>query len=326
MDHYCTYFDKTYLLRGLTLFRSLVSHSSRPFTLWVLCFDDYTFEIVSRLRQPNLKPIHIVDFERGDTALLSAKENRSRVEYYFTCTPSWPLYILNNQDEFQENIETITYLDSDLFFFSDSAPLLESLGQHAALIIPHRFPPSLQHLEIHGIYNVGMLIFRNNETGLQILTRWREQCIEWCYDYTDGKRFGDQKYLDDWPDVFPEVIVSSHSGANLAPWNWMNYRRIRKHSDKYWVEDEPLIFYHFQGLKIFAFDIYDPGMSEYEPMPYNLRRLLYGPYIKELHSTIKWANSLGQSVLFEHSKINSRTYGFRQLFKGILQRQITWAI
>ncbi|MEP7288287.1 MAG: glycosyl transferase [Chloroflexota bacterium] len=320
MDYYCTYFDSGYLLRGLTLYRSLLEHSQRDFVLWVLCFDDYSYEVISRLDQANLRAVRLQDFEHGDEPLLQAKQNRSRVEYFFTCTPSWPLYLLDHHNE----IGIITYLDADLYFFSDLQPVFAEIKNYSALIIPHGFPPELKHLEIHGIFNVGLLMFRNDNSGREILTHWREQCLDWCGDYPDNNRFADQKYLDEWPAKYKTVVVSANIGANLAPWNWMNYREITRHDGKIWVEETALIFYHYQGLKLLLFGLYDPGMSAYKLMPYALRILLYSPYINELHATVRWAQSLGQQLKFERSKIGSRTYGYRRLVKGIIQRQITW--
>ncbi len=144
-------------------------------------------------------------------------------------------------------IDFITYLDADLFFFADPKPIFEEIGDRSIAIIGHRYPPQLHHLLEFGIYNVGWLSFRRDENGLACLQRWRQQCLEWCYDRAEEGRYADQKYLDDWPESFQSVVVLRHKGANLAPWNLANYR-IHRAQDRVWVDDDPLIFYHFQGF------------------------------------------------------------------------------
>ena len=112
MFYFCTYFDQHYLARGLALYQSIREHCSE-FRLWVLCMDDTTYRILTELNLPGVYPIVLEEFERDDEPLKIAKTNRSRIEYYFTCTPSLPLYILNHWPE----VGLITYIDADLFFF-----------------------------------------------------------------------------------------------------------------------------------------------------------------------------------------------------------------
>ncbi|MGA2585576.1 MAG: glycosyl transferase [Candidatus Aminicenantales bacterium] len=278
MNYFCTYFDRNYLPRGLALYRSLRKHCSE-FRLWVLCMDEATHEVLTQLKLPEVELIALKDFERNDESLRSAKQNRSQVEYYFTCTPSLPLYVLNHWPE----VDLITYLDADLFFFSDPGPLFAELGTGSIAIIGHRFPPRLrQYREKYGIYNVGWLSFRRNEHALACLNWWREQCIAWCYDREEEDRFADQKYLDDWPIRFHNVVVLEHKGANLARWNLANYR-IDFRNGKCWVDEDPLIFFHFQGFRQVMRGMYDPGLWCYQIRP-SLQMLngLYFPYIKAL--------------------------------------------
>ena len=102
----------------------------------------------------------------------------------------------------------------------------------------------------------------------------------------------------------------------------MNYE-IRADNGRIIVDNLPLIFYHYQGLKIFTAWLYDPGLTEYGRMPLSLRRLIYNPYIDVCAETLRWARHQGVMPDPGYSKINSRTYGWRRLAKGILQRQIT---
>ena len=94
MHYFCTYFDHNYLPLGLTLYRSLKQHSPE-FKLWVLCLSSTCYDVLKQLDLPDINLISLNEFERGDEALLGAKQNRRLIEYYFTCSPSLPLLIMN---------------------------------------------------------------------------------------------------------------------------------------------------------------------------------------------------------------------------------------
>jgi len=241
--HFCTYFDHNYAALGLALYQSLKQHCP-IFQLWVLCLDNDTFSLLEHLALPGVRPIQLAEFERNDAALCSAKANRSRVEYIFTCTPSLPLYVLAHDS----TIDLVTYLDADLFFFASPEPLFDEMGSRSIAIIPHRFSPDLRHLENNGVYNVGWLSFRRDATGLSCLHWWRSRCLSWCQMKNEPDRFADQKYLDRWPQQFPDVAVLEHKGANLALWNIENHR-IANTPRCVVVGNVPLIFFHFHGLR-----------------------------------------------------------------------------
>ena len=277
MYHFCTYFDHHYLTRGLALLASLRRHCP-SFRLYILCLSDSCYQTLAALTLPEVALIPLADFEQGDQALLAAKSNRSRSEYYFTCTPSLPLYLFRRYPE----VELLTYLDSDLFFFQDPAPLFAEINGHSIAIIGHRFPPALRHLERWGKYNVGWVSCRRDEDGLACLRWYRQRCLEWCYDYLDGDRFADQKYLDTMASDFPGVMVLQHRGANLGPWNIDNFR-LSGVNGQVRVDSDPLIFFHFQGFKQIYGNFYDVGFWPYRSrLTPLIRRQIFCPYIREL--------------------------------------------
>jgi hypothetical protein len=287
MLYFCTYFDQNYLSRGLALYRSLRTQSHNAI-LFVLCMDATTFDSLYSLALPGIVPIGLDELEANDTELQGAKTNRSRIEYYFTSTPSLPLYIMEKWAE----VELITYLDADLFFFSDPQPLFDELGPGSIGMIAHRFPPRLRDRERYGLYNVGWLSFRRDENGLACLRWWRERCIEWCYDREEDGRFADQKYLDDWPSRFANVVVLQHPGANVAPWN-VDTTILRNAGDSVMVGSQPLIFFHFHGLKQIGRWLYDPSWKEYGVNPsFVLRNQVYIPYIRVLREVTRSLLSL----------------------------------
>lgn len=277
MRFFCTYFDSNYLPRGLALYHSLRAHCP-AFRLSVLCLDTPCYDALARLVLPDITPIRLEDFERDDPALLGAKQNRTRVEYYFTCTPSLPLYVLAHWPE----VDLVTYLDADLCFFADPEPLYQALNDASIALTAHNFPPALRGLEVHGRYNVGWLSFRRDEQGLACLHWWRERCLEWCYDRVEGDRYADQKYLDAWPERFSRTVVLNHPGANVAPWN-LGERRVTWHSGTTLIDGAPLIFYHVQGLKQPAPTLYVANLVNYRVRPTRgVMEYIYAPTIRLL--------------------------------------------
>src|SRR5437879_2536296 len=119
MLHLCTYFDHAYLVYGLALYRSLVRCAGQSFTLHVLCLDDFVFEFLRKVCLPGVRLIRLSDLERVYPALVIARGNRSRIEYYFTLTPVLPCHLLEENPE----IELLAYVDSDLYFYSKLDPV-----------------------------------------------------------------------------------------------------------------------------------------------------------------------------------------------------------
>ena len=312
MYHFCTYFDANFLAKGLTLYRSLVQHGPGRFTFWVLCLDDLTYKTLIKLAPEGVRPISMTEFEAGDHELLKAKSNRNRVEYFFTCTPSLPLFVLRQNP----GAELVSYVDADLFFFSSFAPVTKELENGSILIIEHRFAPEHRHLESHGIYNVGLLSFRNNAAGRECLEWWRTRCLEWCYDRIEEGRYADQKYLDDWPKRFPGVVVFRHKGANVAPWNVFQHR-VTQHSDgRIKIDGDDLIFYHFHRLNQFGAWLCDPGLAEYRSgaISPEVRNFIYRPYLRALDETRNWIRSTSPET---EAFVRTQRYRYRTRLRAV---------
>jgi hypothetical protein len=277
---FCTLFDRNYLFKGLALHESLLAFAP-DFTLHVLCMDDVVHQALSKMRLPSVQLIRLADFEDED--LLRAKSTRSHAEYCWTCTPSLPLYVLDRQP----GIESVTYLDADLWFFSDPAPLHAEMHSASVGIIEHRYAPELEHLAgDYGIYNVEFMVFRNDERGRACLAWWRERCLEWCYSRVEDGKFGDQKYLDDWPERFAGVAVLETVGAGLAPWNLRRYS-VTKARGTYLVDGQPLVFFHYHSFQIGAGGRrFRPSIPVYR-VDRRHRDLLFRPYWSALKRAIR---------------------------------------
>jgi hypothetical protein len=242
---FCTLFDSKYLPRGLALHESL-RRVEPDAHLRVFCMDDRAYGVLQALQLPGLTAVSLNELERHDPQLAAVKSDRTPVEYLWTATPSIARYCLTHEPD----LDAITYLDADVFFFSSPQPLFDELGDDSTQIVPHRYAAENRHQEeTSGIYNVEWLTFKRDARALETLNWWRERCLEWCYNRLEDGKLGDQKYLDDWPTRFDGVSVLQHIGGGLAPWNVVNYT-VHERDGRLWVDDEPVVFYHFHSLQL----------------------------------------------------------------------------
>lgn len=265
---------------GLALFYSLRSHLS-SFRLHVLCLDEQSCELLSSLQIEQLNPVPLSNLEKFDQELLRVKSNRSRVEYIFTCTPCFPHFLLNSYPE----IEFITYLDSDLFFFASPEVILEEIGSAPVAIVPHRFAEAIKNDFLRfGEFNVAWVSFRRDPTGLAALQHWRMRCLEWCKDEVQDERYADQKYLEEFPKLYPSTHVISHPGANVARWNLQSLE-CTVADCKVRVNGQPLVFYHFEGLRELFLWVYSLGFDIYRDKPNQITKdFIYRPYLRALRN------------------------------------------
>ncbi|MGI8707383.1 MAG: glycosyl transferase [Actinomycetota bacterium] len=282
---FCTLFDSNYLTRAVTMYRSLEEHCP-AFHLTCVCFDDRAKELLDLLRLPQLSSVGLWELEASDPSLLSIKSDRTAVEYCWTSTPALPLFLFKRY----ANLSRVTYLDADLFFFSDPQPLFEEMGDNSVLITPHRFAPEYRHRMVNGIYNVQFVSFRRDGRGLTCLRWWHDRCIEWCYARPEQGKLGDQKYLDDWPERFEGVHVLEHKGGGLAPWNASSYN-VRAVDGRVFVDEDPLVFHHFHGLRIFK-DRNRGWKSRGYRVPLGVRHLVYEPYLVAFERVLEEVRSV----------------------------------
>lgn len=244
VEHFVTLFDNNFLPVGLCLYASLLEHG-QPFHLWILCMDELVEQNLHRLALPHVSLIPLREVE--DARLLAVKPTRSRGEYCWTLTPFTPQFVFDRDPQ----VRRITYLDADMFFFSPPRLLLEEFeqsGKHV-LITEHAYDPRYERFgraRRGGRFCVQFITFRRSPEAGRVMRWWQERCLEWCYARVEAGKFGDQKYLDQWPELFgAEVHILSQKEKTLAPWNVAYYEKLGH------GKVAP-VFYHFHGLRILS--------------------------------------------------------------------------
>lgn len=291
MIHFCTHFDQNYLSRGLLLLESLRARCEK-FHLHVVCLDDFTQTFLTRLGYAEITCTPLAEVERWAPELLTCQQKRSPSEYCYTLSPFVPLYLLRQYP----HLDFVCSLDADLYFYQDPVTLFADFERHSILITTHDFADHLLEERLKtGVYNVCLQAFRNDATGLACLEKWRQQCTEWCYAHYDAAhdRFADQKYLETWPTDFEgKVQVLSGPSVNLATWNVNRYQLRQEHRELR-ADGQPVVFYHFHGLRLLSNRWVGNTFHWYRTRPHKvLVKNVYLPYLSRL---LEWEKTLAQA-------------------------------
>jgi hypothetical protein len=315
MMNFCTLFDSFYLSRGLALYDSIKEHTE-DFHLYIFAFDDITYEILNKLNLDHLKIISLKEFENKD--LLNVKKTRTRAEYCWTSTSSIIAYVIDNF-----NVPSVTYLDADLFFYKSPEILINEIPfQKSILITEHRYSYIARIFEQKraGRFCVQFITFSNTKAARDVLQKWIVQCLDWCYSrYEDGK-FGDQKYLDTWPEEYQNVHILENAGGGIAPWNVMQYKFFKDEDDIFGIAPKAnykfnLIFYHFHFVRISKKGYADIGWNR---IPKYIIDMLYKPYIKKIEEKEKYLEERFHE--YKTTYFSEKPIGFKENIKHFFKK------
>lgn len=272
MEHYVTLFDSFFLPQGMALHASMERHV-RDYTLWVLCVDDGAFEVLARLGLPRVRLLKLSQLETE--ALVRVKLSRSIAEYCWTLTPFVPRFVF----EADESVQKVTYIDADIWF-TDSPHAVHqelALAGKSVLITEHGYAPQYDRTEFSGKYCVQFISF--TRAGENVRKWWEDRCIEWCFDRHEDGKFGDQKYLEQWPKLFADQVhVLQQKSLLLAPWNAVMY----PHSGA--------CLYHFHGTRTFGARAVTCGPYQ---IPYWTRRAVHRRYGDDIENGIRRLGEVG---------------------------------
>ncbi len=282
MEHYVTLFDSLYLPQGLALHMSMVRHV-QDFSLWILCVDDEAHELLTKLSLPNVRLLQVTKLETDE--LKRVKSGRTKGEYCWTLTPFAPRFVF----EADSTVARVTYLDADVWFRRNPAPIFAEFDASAkhVLITDHGYAPEYDQSATSGQYCVQFMTFARN-TGESVRSWWEHKCIEWCFARHEQGRFGDQMYLDDWPERFSEAVhVMQNKAWALAPWNATRF------------PFSTAIFYHFHGLQ-YGKKI---TLSNGYPLPKPLVAHVYNNYLRDLKTSQTLLNDLNYHPRDQNSRL-----------------------
>lgn len=285
---YCTLFDSNYLSRGYLTIQSLCN-VSKECKIYVLAMDQKSYEL---LRRENMSSVQVINLhEFLDDNLERIKSNRSWTEFCWSCSANLIEYIFRTFDE-----AYCTYIDADMYFYSDPVILIDEMVNHnkTVQILEHRIKAgkSGEELEkIAGKYCVEFNTFCNCDEARQVLANWIGQINECCSSDANGNTFGDQMYLNEWPEKYSCVHVNKNIGAGIAPWNLNRYKCKKRENGLIYDGEKMMtspVFYHFHSIsqlseKTYHIDVY----RRYWYLDKRVVDYFYLPYLKKLYEKSK---------------------------------------
>lgn len=246
--NFLTYLNVTYLPYFEIQLESLRQHRIHK-KVFVICVDELSFDFL-KLAGNDVIPIALSDIEC--TRLKSARSNRNFVEYLWTLTPFCISYVLEN------HVPVCTYIDADTEFTKFPNEIFKTILEHPnrVMLTPHYFDHYKQRLSgQHGQFCVQFMNFHRNKHQ-PILEYWKDSVISKCSSSAIDGYYGDQKYVEQFPELFNDLIfVNENENLFGGPWNANSIS---------FTETELFHFHGFRFITDTSFQIYDWSYKIYD--------------------------------------------------------------
>jgi hypothetical protein len=292
---FCTYFDQNYLPQGLALMRSL--SKSSDVRLWVLSLDDVTTRVLARLAPPHVRVLIVDDLLDHEPRLRLALTDRSPLEFYYACTPRIIQLVFDRSSAPQG----VTYIDADMFFFGPCETIFAEAPQAHVLIVEHDSGNKKAETE-RGRFNVSLVHFADHGQARACLEWWGEATLR--STALGGDVWGDQKYLDEFPERFNGVHILTRPAGTLAPWNIWRRRLVRRSEDEVLADGFPVTVYHFARFLVISHHLFMPIRRDWLSRP--VLTFIYRPYMRAIREAYRDIRKVAPEYRVGYTRRNLR--------------------
>ncbi len=271
----CTIITKTFLPQARCLTDSFLTHYPNGHVFLLLideiegCFDPaqerFAFIQARELRIPNFEQMTF------------------RYTIYEICCALRPFFFAYLFETY--SIQTLIYLDADMYIYQPLTKVQEILRASQVVITPHllaplsddgRFPDEPTILNV-GAYNLGFVALARGEHSARFLQWWQQHLLNDCVIDILHNLFVDQRWVDLVPGMFDQVVILRNAGYNAAYWDFP-FRRLQRIGDEWFVNDAPLVFFHFSGMRPENIDAISSYQNRYTLDDLPPLRLLFEHY------------------------------------------------
>ncbi len=207
--------------------------------------------------------------------------------------------------------DVVIYLDPDIKVYAALDRITEEAVEHGIVLTPHVTQPmprdglskSETEVLLSGIYNLGFIAVTN--VARDFLSFWQVRLKRECIRDPANMRFVDQRWVDFAPGFYP-VSILRDTTYNVAYWN-LDHRDLVYRGDSYFVDGQPLHFFHFSG--------YSPDAPYLLSKHQGLRpRIL----LSERQDVGRLCDEYGADLLANgYGEDGATEYGFKRLANGV---------
>jgi hypothetical protein len=182
------------------------------------------------------------------------------------------------------------YVDPDIFFYRRMLEAEEMLSGNMDIVLtPHLLAPLTddkqpRELDIRraGAYNFGFCALRDSANTRNFLHWWQSKLTRDCVNDADRGLFVDQSWIDLVPGLFDNVGILRHKGYNVAYWNIAQRPLVKREGNKYFVEEDALVFFHFSGLNPANPESFSKHQDRFSLSTVGPAKNLVDAYVKDL--------------------------------------------
>ena len=240
----CTIASTNYLAYLRTVCQSFLEHHPLG-SCHVLFIDEFSGKF-----DPASEPFRAYGTEEmGVPELQAMSFHYDAFEFSCSLKPYFARHLLQHH-----GLETLFYLDADTWVTGSFQAAQSQLAECDALLTPHLdeplpmdgLKPNDADMVLSGAYNMGFLGLRNTPNTIRLLDWWAEQLVADCIiDHRNGL-LGDQRFMDQAIQTFPDIQPFSNIAYNVAYWN-LHSRAVEQSDGEWQVNGAPMAMFHFSG-------------------------------------------------------------------------------
>ncbi len=287
MHYYLSYTDSKSLIKALAMNSSLEHEGAIDYQLFLVCLDEYTRVLLTKLNLNNVHLVAIHDLEQRDEELLSIKNKLEYKNNIQSFLPFWFTKII----EQHPYIDKLMFVSPDIYFYSSINHVFNRWNDEQALFIENSYSSDLMGLEKHhGRFHCHLFGVKNCVDSKSILSIWKKRVIE------NNNQSTFDAIVEEWAGRYQSVIIFNEEGMAVSPRNHSNYYFDANNDGQVSVNNQFLVFYHFNDLEICNDSIFKPFSDTYQ-VSINLILKVYLPYLNQLHAEqIRLKNILGDDI------------------------------